>query len=406
MTALLTCGHTRASLAAVRSIGRAGHAVAVGGQHRPSLAMWSRYSTTSLLLPEPLLDPKAFVMKLAEETSGRRIHAVFPGTDAALWAISKWRELMPDHVLSCFPPHEAVARIHDRATLHDLATTLDIPCVNTFRVAARSEVEPVIRKAREIGLPALVRPLIPVEERMDGTRRVADVYPVGTVAELRRLLYDRNDIVAGGCLIEPRPQGQTIGYGAIFNGGKPVVEIFQERLREREVLSGVSTVAKTIAPDFEIRHIGRRILEALDWTGPAMIEFIRVKATQEVQLVNIVGRLWGSVQLAISAGIDVPRLCYRMAKGRRVPTGLVAKSGVQFRWILGDFSQMLERAASNFDPYGTGFRALRRLEPFAEFAHPKYFFRSSYDVLDRDDPMPFLFECQRHVQSFGPFHTS
>ena len=99
MTALVTCGHTRAALAAARSLGRAGLAVAVGAQQRPALAMWSRYSTSTLLLPAPQLSPESFADTISKEVAGRCIQTVFPGTDDALWAMSKWRHAFPDSVL-------------------------------------------------------------------------------------------------------------------------------------------------------------------------------------------------------------------------------------------------------------------------------------------------------------------
>jgi ATP-grasp domain-containing protein len=47
-----------------------------------------------------------------------------------------------------------------------------------------------------------------------------------------------------------------------------------------------------------------RLLAALDWTGLAMVEF-RVTSTGP-ELMEINGRVWGSLPLAVRAGMDFP----------------------------------------------------------------------------------------------------
>lgn len=394
MTALVSSGHTRGGLAAVRSLGRAGIAVAVGAPHRPALAMWSRYATTTLLLPDAARNARAYADAVAEEVAGRECEVVLAATDEEVWALSRWRDKLPPSARRVLPPHDAVARTMDRATLHDIATSLGVPCVQTVRVDSKGGVEPAIREAQVLGLPAVVRPLISWEEREDGTRTESERIGVGDVAELRRTLYEREDLVEAGCLIEPRPLGRNLSYCAVCDNGVPLVELFRERLRERAMASGVSTLSKTIEPHPRVREMSRRLLRGLGWQGPAMVELIELPSG-EIKLITVVARLWGSVQLAIDAGIDVPLLCYRLAEGSPLPpTPHTARAGVTLRWVVGDWQQMVGALTRGQGPAQKGFGLMPRLKAVASFADPRSAVATHGDVFDVDDPMPFVFEVQ------------
>lgn len=393
MTALLTCGHTRSALAAARSLGRAGEAVAVAAPHRPALAMWSRFATSTLLVPDPTTDAKLFADQVGDQAHGRRARVVLTGTAAATWALSRWRDRLPESAHLALPPHDALARAHDRTALFDLANTLGIGALETIRVQSVESVEPALRRARKLGMPAKVRPLVGHLEREERSLRAKEGVAVRRIRDLRRLLYRRPDLVDAGCIIEPRPAGRTFGYAAICDRGRPLVEIFQERRRERRMLSGVSTSAETIDVDPEIRRAGRTLLEALGWQGPAMIEFLRTEAEGALRLVGMIGRLWNSVQLAINAGIDVPLLLLKQAEGARLPEGRVARPGVQYRWLVGDLRQAALNT-SHQSAIDGGFSPARRVRAYGQVLDPRAWMNASTDVLDREDPMPFVFEMQ------------
>lgn len=397
MTALVTSGHTRAGLAAVRSLGRAGIAVAVGAPMRPALAMWSRYATSTLLLPDAAKEARRYAEAVADEAEARRALVVLCATDPELWALSRWREQLPESARRVLPPHDAVARTLDRSTLHDVARSLGIACLDNLRIDAQSALEPGLRKAGKMGFPAHVRPLVPWEEREDGTRREAERILVRSIAELRRLLYEREDLVTSGCLIEPRPKGTYLGYGTVCEGGSPVVEVFRERMRERTALSGVSTLSRTVAPDPELRELAKRLLRALSWQGPAMVECLRTR-DGVLRLVTVTGRLWGSVQLAVDAGVDLPLLCYRLAEGSPLPTTLrVARPGLTLRWMVGDLEQAVQRAAGK----GDALSVFDRARAVAEVVDPRAMLKAQGDVFDPSDPLPFAFEVRGALKGLG-----
>lgn len=362
---------------------------------RPALAMWSRYATATLLLPDAAKNARKFAEVVAEEVEARRALVVLCATDAELWALSRWREKLPESARRLLPPHDAVARSLDRSTLHDLARSLGIPCLDTLRVDGSDAVEPVLRQAAASGFPAMVRSLVPWEEREDGTRRENEKLSVHDIAALRRLLYEQEELSHSGCLIEPHPKGTYVGYGTVCDGGVPLVEIFRERIRERTVLSGVSTLSRTIAPDLELRELAKKLLRALSWQGPAMVECLRTR-DGVLRLVTVVGRFWGSLHLAVEAGVDVPLLCYRLAEGSMLPdTMRIAKPGVTLRWVMGDVEQAMQRLRGA----GAAVRFRDRVRAMSELTDPRLWLGTHGDVFDPSDPLPFAYEISGKMRS-------
>ena len=398
MTALVTCGHTRAGLASVRALGRAGIAVAVAAPMRPALALWSRYATTTLLLPNAASEARRFASSVAEEATARGAIVALASTDSALWALSRWRSSLPDGCQRVLPPHAAVVFSLDRSALHARARTLGVPCAVTYRIERSLDVEPVLRAVQRDGaLPALVRPLVPWVEREDGTRRLAAAVPAFDVGALRSLLYAREDLVDGGCVVEPRPEGIWLGYGAVCQGGNVVAELFQQRLREHGDLSGVSTLARTIPADPDLRGLGRRVLRALSWDGPALVEVFRGR-DGVARLVNVVPRLWGSLQLCIQAGVNVPLLCFRLARGQELVPGAVARPGEIWRWGAGDTEVIAQRARSLLARAEGPAVVHRRLRKLVGLLDIRDAWRATSDIWDKDDPLPFVLELQHRAE--------
>src|SRR5207302_298489 len=70
-----------------------------------------------------------------------------------------------------------------------------------------------------------------------------------------------------------------------------------------------------------------KLLEALDWTGLAMVEF-KVGA-DGVRLMEINGRIWGSLPLAVRSGVDFPAMLAELWLGAGALPMRSAECGVR-----------------------------------------------------------------------------
>lgn len=398
MTAIITSGETRQSLAAVRALGRARIPVAVCASRRPTLAMWSRYANSTFLTLDPAINPQLFAEQLGEELRARYASCVLCGTDEALWALSRFREFLPIAARRILAPHYSVVRSLDHEALHHFAESMGIPCAQLLRVPQNASINEVLSLIKGLSWPMLLRPIIPWIEREDGTRHLNSRLVVHSQEQLLKVLEKRPGL-RNGFLVSAYKSMRALSYFGVAERGQVLVEGFQERLNEFEPYNEVATLAITINPIPTIRKQAQELLNALQWQGPFKVEFIK-DSRGNYRLISLIGRLWGSLQLAIRASVNIPLICHRLAEGTITKSILHnAKPNVRMRWLVGDAAAKLAHP----------FKLVSDLKDWASHISPKNYLShrekivSCYDVFDIDDPMPFLFELQNTTwkRAFG-----
>jgi hypothetical protein len=110
---------------------------------------------------------------------------------------------------------------------------------------------------------------------------------------------------------------------------------------------------------------------------------------------EINARLWGSLQLAVDAGVDFPALLARVATGERVAPVTSWRAGVRSRWFWGDVDHLLLRARRGVDVHGKPARgalwsAMRDVLLARDPAQVEEIWR-------RDDPGPFVRETRNWI---------
>jgi protein-tyrosine-phosphatase len=97
------------------------------------------------------------------------------------------------------------------------------------------------------------------------------------------------------------------GAAAFFlrHQGKTVLRFAHRRLHEVPWTGGVSAYCES-SDDREVMDAGERLLDSVNYEGVAMVEF-RKEANKPPVFLEVNGRLWGSVGLAVAAGADFPR---------------------------------------------------------------------------------------------------
>jgi predicted ATP-grasp superfamily ATP-dependent carboligase len=120
-----------------------------------------------------------------------------------------------------------------------------------------------------------------------------------------------------------------------YDRGKPVAFFAHKRLREKPPSGGVSVLSESVEVPPNLYDMGRRILDHVQWHGVAMVEF-KVADDGTPYLMEVNARFWGSLQLAIDAGVDFPWLLYQLAQAKTLKEMQSYTVGVRNRWLLGD----------------------------------------------------------------------
>lgn len=387
---LVTDADQRASLAVVRSLGRAGCTVLVGGPRKRSLAGASRYCAQRILLPDPLTAPDAFADAVESAVAAHSVTVLLPMTEAAILAVLARRGRMGDCLIP-LPRSASFQWVSDKVEVLRRAAQLGI--------ATPAQV--VLERPGEIvssAVPAFPLVLKPARSvtTVHGVRSKHTVRHVANRRELDAAL-DAMPSSAYPLMLQQRIVGPGVGIFLLTWGGTVRALFAHRRLREKPPAGGVSVYRESIAADPELVERSRRLLDGTGWEGVAMIEYKLDAATGMAYLMEINGRFWGSLQLAIDAGVDFPRLLVEAATGDHGSAPPVWTLGVRCRWWWGDVDHLLAMFRQSRDRLALPPDHPGRWRTLIDFLTPRA--RNRNETLRFDDPMPFVIETLEWFRS-------
>ena len=186
-------------------------------------------------------------------------------------------------------------------------------------------------------------------------------------------------------LLQRRIEGTGVGVFLLPGPGEPTI-FAHRRLREKPPTGGVSTLRESIEPDPDLVSRASALLAGLGWDGLAMVE-CKVDREGRFWLMEVNARFWGSLQLAVDAGVDFPVRLARLLQGIDPGPQPRYRAGVLSRWWWGDVDHLLarfrERDGEAWLPPGTPGRwrtLIDVLRPLQAGRHE--------EILRLDDPMP------------------
>jgi predicted ATP-grasp superfamily ATP-dependent carboligase len=186
-------------------------------------------------------------------------------------------------------------------------------------------------------------------------------------------------------LLQEFVPGGGSGWFALMNHGRLRAEFAHRRIRDVRPTGSGSAVRESAHPDPRLRDAGLRILEALRWHGVAMVEF-RVRPDGTPVFLEVNGRFWNSLPLAIAAGVDFPRLLADLVEKGDCETVLDYPAGVRCRWLLGDARHLAEVLRG--PPAGFPGPFPGRMRTVLDFLRPVP--GTHHDNFTMDDPLPEL----------------
>jgi len=331
---LVLDGQTNQALACVRSLGLAGHEVLVASHVRWPLAGWSRHCRDRFRLERETVAAYAELRGWARE---RGVTVVLPLTERACLLCNAdraaWEAL--GIVVGC-GPDDMLLRAFDKAQTAHYAAACRLAIPPTRVPASLAECR---EAADALGYPCVVKPRF--SNFQDGL-----VFHAGGAASYVGDPSQLEAAVTAGRQGEHWPliQGFVPGAGkgvfALCDHGRVVAWFAHERLRDVRPSGSGSSLRRAIALDRRLREPSERLLCEMQWHGPAMVEY-RDDGTHAPCLIEVNGRFWGSLQLAVSAGVDFPRLWLALLRGQEVTPVSAYAEGVTLRWVWGDVKRFL-----------------------------------------------------------------
>lgn len=390
--ALILDGNTRSALAATRSLGKKGVHVVVGGETSRTLAGASRYCRESFTYPSPAEDLLGFLAMVNRECRRRGIGVILPMAELSTWTVLRHREAF-EPVRVPFVELKAFDVLTDKWRLLKLAQQLQLSIPRTEFV---SEINALGDICGKLKFPVVMKPhrsMLWSQGRWIST----SVHYARSEEELKELATRYEYFRQHPFLIQEYITGQGQGVFALYDHGSPMAFFAHRRLRERPPAGGVSVLSESIEPHPMALAAARALLDCVGWHGVAMVEF-KVSAAGTPYLMEVNGRFWGSLQLAIDAGADFPWLVYQLAMGRDLGQVKPYTRGVRCRWLLGDFVRLCKVLTNN----GSGPKALPLGKARSVLQFLKYSGGCCQWQINRwEDLRPFLLEVTQYVKGLG-----
>lgn len=360
---LILDGMWSKTVAAVRSLGRRGINVTAGEVTRLAAALFSRHADRRVVYPSPVTEPRAFLSWLDREMD-RGYDVVLPFETATQEFLAVHRTRIEGRTRFPFASLQAMRLLGDKAETTKRAATLGLIVPRTVHPQSVEEAALVLK---DFPAPAVVKP-----RTGSGTRGLRYVSCAEDLLPTYRDVHARHPFP----IVQERipAGGEAIGVGALYNKGKARALFAFKRLREYPVTGGSSTLRMSIRHP-EAEAAAERLLDSIGWHGPAMVEFKTDPADGRPRFLEVNPRFWGSLTLAIKAGVDFPWLLYRMAVDGDVEPVREYRTGVVVRSIIpGEILHFLTR------------RGRIRSEIPAEARRA----RGGDDLISLEDPLPVV----------------
>ena len=277
------------------------------------------------------------IQKLADSVNAA---IAFPTSDAALHALSPSSDMLMNK------------RSLDVAAA---AVGLATPSTQAF-----SSHEDLRRLASEIAFPIIVKP----ESKRPGEPPAQRV-----LAE-----SDIEDVEIESGIIQPFVNGPTQAMAGFMHQGRTIATVQQRYIRTYPPSAGTASYAVTEDVDQERLERLAALLGNTD--GIFQAQFVGG------MLIDLNLRAYGSMPLALAAGVNLPDLALRVAAGDQPPFQ-TARTGVRYRWIDGDIRSTFHSLDGGFSTKAT---ALAQLLPRPNTCH---------SIASMGDPAPMLLRLNR-----------
>ena len=133
---------------------------------------------------------------------------------------------------------------------------------------------------------------------------------------------------------ERLPNPKEIEAGFYFCKDGELISFYShKRIRTFPKTGGVSIYSKSNNSK-EIKLLGAKVLDKLNWSGLVMIEFLYDKRDKKYKLIEINPRLWGSILLSEFCNASFLKNYVEIASGNNINSNNSINTEVYIRWVF------------------------------------------------------------------------
>ena len=339
------------------------------------------------------MDLKGYATAIKDIVISEKINVVFPMTEASIFLLNEIRDQFPEKVIIACSTADKMGAVSNKCDLFQLAEKLKVPIPVTHYLSGSGDLPGLVRKIEKY--PVVVKPSLSRTPVINGFLSGGITY-ASSREELEKL-YAANEILQYPSLIQEKIEGSGTGLFTLYNGNRHLALFSHRRIREKPPSGGVSVVSESVPLDEEMVEHAGKLLSAAGWKGVAMVEFKRDKRDGKAKLMEINGRFWGTLQLAIACGVDFPGLYLDLLMGKKMAQVKEYRTGHKMKWFFGTLDHLYIRLKNKDEMLNLPSGSPSKFRAFLDFM--KIWEKdTSFDVFDRSDIGPFLFEAKNYLR--------
>ena len=387
-TVILLGTDTPIGLGIVRDLGRHGYAVVGIGRHPDAIGGASRYCNHHVVRAS---GEEALVAQIRDLAAAHGASFLLAISETDLLLLNRHRTRLEETLAVLTAPPDALAKVLDKAVCQSYAASVGIAVPWTMQPAALEEAK---SKAEGLSYPVVLKWADPMRVIPHLRRAGLELQKLEYAFDPKELIarLSRFETVGEFPMVQEYCPGHGVGHMFLVKEGEIVIEFQHERIHEWPPEGGASALCRSVplTEHAEARARSRALLRALDWTGVAMVEYRYDPATKDYRFMEINGRFWGSLPLAIEAGIPFAAgLVAVCGEGRPVPPYAVDYPRLtccylipETKWLL----RVLVQPSKIVDPMFRVRRMHALVSYFLRFFRPS----TRYFVFTIGDPRPAL----------------
>lgn len=306
MKVLVTDADYKHTLGAVRSLGKRNIYVICGSSFNYAQCFYSKYCKKRVIYPNPRNEEK-FVKFMLKYIKDNEIDVLLPIGYITTTTLSKYKDDFSKYTKLPIAYWNSMKIASDKDKTMERAKNIGIKIPKTFE-----------KKEEVKNFPIVVK----------GIKESGHIRYINSMKELNKLEIKDS-------ILQEYIPGEGYGFFALFNNNNERAIFMHKRIREYPITGGPSTVAESIY-DEKLKEIGLKLLKSLNWHGVAMTEFKKDSRDNEFKLMEVNPKFWGSLDLAISSGVDFPYLTVKMATEGDIEPIFKYNTGIRFRWLFPD----------------------------------------------------------------------
>jgi len=318
MKILVTDGGYKNSLAVARSLGKE-HEVTVLYSRPYDLAVHSKFVSNSVKVDASTVsDIKKYGQFLVNLVKKRDFDFLLPVGLKSNLAVSYFKDELEKHVNIVISDWSSMRVAYNKDLMTKVAQKLNVPVPRTVELN-----EPRIPLG--LNFPLVLK----ASDDSGGFVRYASSKVEFTRAYNYLRSKSSTKIIAQEYIV-----GEGCGFFGVFKNGRPVAVFMHRRVKEFPITGGPSAVAESYY-NRKLLDYGLKLARYLKWSGPIMFEFKHRTKQDEFYLIEANPKLWGSLDLTITAGVDVPKILLKLGTRDKVEHSFSYKK-IRFMWVFPD----------------------------------------------------------------------